>query len=879
MKKASIAFLLLFQTFFSQGQFIPSVGSMNLGQGSNGSYSNQPRTSTKSGKRDVIYAPKEKSNVDSIRSNRFTNSQNYTQLIQEDTAKISLRKKIFGFSIFNNKGGTFEPNLKIATPQNYIVGPDDEIIVDINGYSEEHYNLTVSPDGFVKINKVGNVYVAGLSIEEVKTKLIKKLSSIYVGLKKAGTSESATNLYASISLGNIRTVSVTVQGEVMFPGTYSVPSLARVFNVLYLAGGPNENGTFREVQLIRRNRVIGTIDLYDYLTQGYSKNDYLIHDQDIIKVGVYKTRIELRGKVKRAGIFEILPTEKLDFVINNFAGGFSEDAYKDKVKIVRYTSKERKLVDLNGEVFNSFSPQTGDIVQIDPVILDRFENRLEVIGEVFRPGIFSLESNPTLKQLINSAGGLKENAFIKRINIQRLGPDLNPMNISVNMQDLLNNPNSDINLQREDKIYVYSKLDLREEYTVTLHGEINGNDETKNTNPLNSNLSKKENDRINSNVGNNQAFDNKGLVEETRPSMLSESESNDQEDDTESEISEDLKSKNSSNTLLNRQIKLTLPYVEKMTVEDLIIRGGGLRESAATGSVEVVRRKKNTLVNQESITSQIAEVIKFPISKNLELDQTSSKFELEPFDEVFVRSSPNYELQQFITIKGQVFYPGIYGLEKKDDRISDIIKRAGGLNRQAYPQGAKLLRITQISDSEKRRKSEQLADIQDNFSNVNINKEKEKIVNSKHETIGIDLTDALNNPGGDNDLFLNEGDILDIPREPQTVKVTGEVLYPNSVKYTSHYNVKDYISQAGGFTSTSARKRIYVLYSNGSVKRAKNFLFVKFYPRIEKGSEIIVPQKVKVASTSQQIVSIVGLLTGTVTSLVGIITLIKATAQ
>jgi len=189
------------------------------------------------------------------------------------------------------------------------VGPDDEIIVDINGYSEEHYNLTVSPDGFVKINKVGNVYVAGLSIEEVKSKLIKKLSSIYVGLKKAGTTESATNLYASISLGNIRTVSVTVQGEVMFPGTYSVPSLARVFNVLYLAGGPNENGTFREVQLIRRNRIIGTIDLYDYLTQGYSKNDFLIHDQDIIKVGVYKTRIELRGKVKRAGIFEILPSE------------------------------------------------------------------------------------------------------------------------------------------------------------------------------------------------------------------------------------------------------------------------------------------------------------------------------------------------------------------------------------------------------------------------------------------------------------------------------------------------------------------------------------------------------------------------------------------
>jgi len=850
---------------------------MNMGTGSPAI--NQSRTSSKSSKREIIYAPREKSTEDSIRNNRLASSQANANESLADTAKINLRKKIFGYSIFNNKGGTFEPNLKIATPQNYIVGPDDEIIVDINGYSEEHYNLTVNPDGFVKINKVGNVFVAGLSIEEVKTKLIKKLSSIYVGLKKAGGSASPTNLYASISLGNIRTVSVTVQGEVNFPGTYSVPSLARVFNVLYLAGGPNENGTFREVQLIRRNRVISTIDLYDYLTQGYSKNDFLVHDQDIIKVGVYKTRLELKGKVKKTGIFETLPTEKLDFVINNFAGGFSEDAYKEKVKVVRFTSRERKLIDLDAAVLSSFTPLSGDIIQIDPINLERFENRLEVIGEVFRPGIFSLESNPTLKKLIESAGGLKENAFVGRINIERLGPDLNPMNVSVNMLDLMKSPNKDINLQREDKIYVYSKLELREAYTVTIHGEINGKKETSDNKKAKSQDTYNSSEVSQTYASQRMNSDYTNSTESTGQSNKSELNVEEDLDNSESEISEDLKSNNSANTLLNRQIKLTLPFIEKMTVEDLIIKGGGLRESAATGSVEVVRRKKNTLVSQESITSQIAEVIRFSISKNLELDPSSSKFELEPFDEVFVRSSPNYELQQFVTIKGQVFYPGIYGLEKKDDRISDIIQRAGGLNRQAYPQGAKLLRLIQVSDSEKKRKAEQLAEIQDNFANVNINREPEKTVVNKHETIGIDLNDALANPGGANDLYLNEGDILDIPKEPQTVKVTGEVLYPNSVKFTSSYNVRDYISQAGGFTSTSARKRIYVLYSNGSVKRAKNLLFIKFYPRIEKGSEIIIPQKVKVASTSQQIVSIVGLLTGTVTSLVGIITLIKATAQ
>lgn len=866
--------VVLVSAFNLMGQLAPFGSSVNMNtQNTNGIY--QPKNSSKSSRREVIYAPNERIKNDSITNVRLSTANNTNEILKSDTAVTNLRKKIFGFSIFNNKGGTFEPNLKIATPQNYVVGPDDEIIVDINGYSEEHYNLIVSPDGYVKINKVGNVYVAGLTIEEVKSRLIKKLSTIFVGLKKAGSNMSATNLYASISLGNIRTVSVTIQGEVSFPGTYSVPSLARVFNVLYLAGGPNENGTFRQIQLIRNKRVISSIDLYDYLTQGYSKNDMLVHDQDIIKVGVYKSRIELKGKVKKNGLFEVLPNENLDFIINNFAGGFTEDAFTEKIKITRYTNTERKLIDLNTDVLNSFLPKTGDIIQVDPINFERFENRLEVIGEVFRPGLFSLESNPTLKKLIESAGGLKENAFVGRINIQRLGLDLTPINISVNFSDILTNAAKDIILQREDKIYVYSKLDLRESYSVTLHGEINGNRSLFNTNEINRNNSKDINSDTSYLADEEYASSSENNNSKDESKRFS---ANNEESKAESEISEEFKSNNASNSLLNRQVKLTLPFVENMTVEDLIIKGGGLRESAATGFVEVVRRKKNTSgENKDLINSQIAEISKFSISKNLELDKASSTFKLEPFDEVFVRSSPNYELQQFITVKGQVFYPGIYGLEKKDERISDILNRAGGLNRQAFPEGAKLLRISQISDSEKKQKSEQLADIQDNFNNVKINKEKAII--SKHETIGIDLVDALNNPGGVNDLFLNEGDILDIPKEPQTVKVTGEVLYPNSVKYTTTFGVKDYISQAGGFTSSSARKRIYVLYSNGSVKRAKNLLFLKFYPRIAKGAEIIVPQKVKVSSTSQQIVSIVSVLTGTVTSIIGIITLIKATAQ
>jgi protein involved in polysaccharide export with SLBB domain len=315
-----------------------------------------------------------------------------------------------------------------------------------------------------------------------------------------------------------------------------------------------------------------------------------------------------------------------------------------------------------------------------------------------------------------------------------------------------------------------------------------------------------------------------------------------------------------------------------MTVEDIILKAGGLKESAATGFVEIVRRKKNIgLDNPDLVNSQIAEIIRFSIAKNLSLDKSASTFELLPFDEVFVRSSPNYETQQFVTVKGQVLFPGVYGIEKKDQRLSEIISRAGGLNKQAYPEGARLIRKIILSDTEKSRKKEQLEEISDNYDNTTI--KNDPLLNKGFETIGIDLVQAIENPLGENDLILNDGDYVEIPKEPQTVKISGEVLYPNSVKYLNSKNFSDYISEAGGYTSNSVRKRAYVLYSNGSVKRVKSFLFMRVNPKIEKGAEIIIPAKSKSVNYSQQIISLVSVLTGTVTSIIGIITLIKATAN
>ena len=868
---------LIFSQVFPLGLQIPNL----LRSG----YSNNiaPQQSN-SQKRAYLPTNKEKLFNDSIINTRTSNANLATSDI--DTALVSLRKKIFGYSIFNNKVGVFEPNLKIATPKSYIIGPDDELIVDINGYSEEHYTLNVNADGFVKINRIGNVFVSGLTIEEAKNRIIKKLSQIYVGLRSNSNNPGPMTLSASISLGNIRTVSVTIQGEVMFPGTYSVPSLARVMNVLYLAGGPNEKGTFREIQVIRNKKVFATIDLYDLLTSGIQKNDINIQDQDIIKVGVYKNRIELKGNIKREGLFEVLSNENFDYVLNEFGGGFTENAFKDLIKVKRFTNRDLKLIDLNADFFNSFHPISGDVFQAESIDENHFDNKVSISGEVFRPGDFSLDSNPTLLKLISRAGGLRETSFLERGVIQRVNADLSADNLAFNLQDIINKKSPDISLKREDQVTIFSILDLKEKYTVTIHGEINLKTLKKATKAINeinnssSRLSisgdeKNNQNKLNQLNNNNNRSDNFNVSGGNDISNLQDEEGNNV---VSSEISDEFKSNETSDALINRQVKLTLPYSDHMTVEDLILKAGGLRESAATGYVEIVRRKKNIgFDNPSLINSQIAEIIKFSISNKLQLDNTASKFELAPFDEVFIRTSPNYELQQFVTVQGQIVFPGVFGLERKDERLSDIVKRAGGLNNQAFPEGAKLIRKNHLTEAEKIRKIDQLNEISDNFTGAVIqNKEK---YNKETEKIGIDLVSALKNPGGEEDLFLLEGDIIDIPKEPQTVKVTGEVLYPNSVKYLSTNTFKDFINGSGGYTTSSARNKSYVIYSNGSVKRVKSFGFIKLYPKIDKGAEIIVPKEIKSTSSGQQIASIVGIFTGTLTSLIGIVVLIRSTTN
>lgn len=714
--------------------------------------------------------------------------------------KLLLREKIFGSSIFNNKNLKFDANLNIATPVDYRLGPGDVLNVELYGFSQKTFNLKVQPDGYVNIEKFGLVPVNGLTVEEAKERIKNKLSKIYVGLNSVNG--YSTNTYLNASLGDIRSIRVYVIGDVINPGTFSVPSISSVMTALYLAGGPSEIGSFRNIELIRKNKIVANIDLYEFITTGMKGNDVRLQDEDRILVNPYKTRVELIGNVKKPSLIEPLPSENLDKIIE-YAGGFTEEAYTNKLKVQRNTDRERKLIDVKGTEIAGFKLQNGDKITVDK-ILERVENQVNINGAVFRPGSYSLTENPTLLTLLKSAENFKEDAYLQKVRIVRLKPDLTVSIFNVNLAKIVNGEEPDVTLQREDRIEISSNFDLKEIYTVGIRGEIN-----------------KE-----------TALNADGTAPELQKA----------------------------------------PFYNDMTLMDLLMYGNGLKESAAGGSIDVTRRKrKSGAMDDVSITSDLGQTYSFKIKSNLQLEEADAKFLLEPFDEVFVRASPNYETQQFITITGQVIKQGPYGLLRKDERLSDIIKRAGGISDFAFVEGATLVRQNVLTNIELETKRKQL-DALKNTKNAAL--EVEEVETVTRERIGIDLDKAMKNPGSNYDVILQDGDVLTIPKKPQTVKLSGEVLYPNTTQFDDNFSFRDYISRAGGYTGQSLRKSSYILYANGSVDRTKRILFFNAYPKVRPGSEIIVPVKVKKTTFGE----VVGTLAGVSTALgtiIGILTLLK----
>lgn len=701
------------------------------------------------------------------RNDASTLTEEQRRKLDSESLFNSVKPKIFGEDLFKNGNLSFEPNLRMATPKSYVIGPDDELLIDLTGDNEANYKLKVSTEGTINLQYVGRIAVGGLSIEQAESKIRSAMAKTYPALRSGRTT-------VAINLGNIRSIKVTVLGEVVKPGSYTLPSLVTVFNALYASGGPNPNGSFRKIQVIRNNRMVSTIDVYDFLLRGIQTNNIRLQDQDVINVPVYQSRVEVTGEVKRPAFFEVLARESLDDVLR-FAGGFSNLAYTARIKVLQNTNKERRITDVQAEAFSSYGPLNGDKYIVEP-ILDRFENRIEITGAVFRPGPYELEKGLTLKGLILKADGLREDAFLSRGYISRLNPDNSLALVSFDVDKVLKGTAPDISLQREDKVTINSIFDLREEYKVSIQGDVR------------------------------------------QPG--------------------------------------TFPYADNTSLEALIQMAGGFKEGASPQRIEVSRRVKNSDVT--SVSARTAEV--FTVDVNPDLSLKSNGFVLQPFDIVSVRSSEGYQVQKHVRLEGEVLHPGTYAITRRDERISELIARAGGLSPLAYVEGASLKRTeinsAKIADSLERDKEERakilnLQRLKESGARDTTSIEKDLNV-LRSDLVGINLQRILKKPLSAEDLIVEDGDVIRIPKRLQTVRITGEVLQPNSIVFNKGKSFKDYINGAGGFSYNAYKKGAYVVYSNGSVESARKFLFFNNYPEIKSGAEIFVPKRAERERLSTQ---------------------------
>jgi protein involved in polysaccharide export with SLBB domain len=659
-----------------------------------------------------------------------------------------LEKKVFGAELFSNRNLTFEPNLKIATPTNYQLGPDDELIVDIYGYSEATHRLKVTPEGYIRIPLIGPVQVSGLSIEQARKKIISQLTTIYSGISSGNTS-------VNITLGSIRSIKVNILGEVNMPGSYTLSSLATVFNALYASGGPNKNGSFRNIKIIRAGKTVATVDVYEFLVKGEIKGNIRLMDQDIIKVSAYDNRIELSGEVKRPAYYEVAKNETLEDIVG-YAGGFTDQAYKDRIKVTRNTNKERSVADVPNEMFGMFTPKSGDVYEIGKII-DRYENRVEIRGAVFRPGVYAIEDGLTLSKLIKKADGLKEDAFTSRAIVYRLKEDNSLEVINFDVNEVLSGKN-DITLKREDLIEINSKMALKEAYVITVLGEV------------------------------------------LRPGKY--------------------------------------PFADKARVEDIIIAAGGLKENASRKKIEIARRFKT---DGTTVGESAATIITYEVDE--ELKNNKDVF-LMPYDIITIYSTPGYVEQKIVKIEGEVNYPGQYTIASKTERISDLVKRSGGITQFAFTNGAVLIRTKKLTEADKVIRQQKIdALVKQTKDTSRLQEIIENEVGNLTSIVGIDLAKILKNPNGKADLLLEDGDLISVPNTKQTVKISGEVLYPVRIPYKGLKSFRSYVRGSGGFTQRALKSRSYVVYANGSAKATKNFLVFRIHPKVLPGSEIIIPAR------------------------------------
>jgi protein involved in polysaccharide export with SLBB domain len=704
------------------------------------------------------------------------------QQIATDTTSVNLpqndepdRPNVFGAQLFSRSGINFTPSLNIPTPVNYQLGAGDELIVTIWGDRTDRLQLTVSPEGTVSLQNRGPVYVNGLTIEQARERLMGQLVQLYSGLRSSG---GQATTFAEISLGRVRTINVTVTGEVRNPGSYAINALATVFNALYNSGGPNDIGSFRNIRVIRNNEVAVEFDLYNFLLYGNQSSNIRLRDQDVIQVMPFVSRVSIEGQILRPAQYELKGSETYQDLVN-MAGGFTSEAYTRQIQIRRYTDTQRRIVTVPMELYSDFVLLNGDRIDV-PEILDRYENRVSLAGAIWRPGEYELKEGMTLSQLIAEADGVRPDAFMSRGLINRVKPDLSFEQVSFNVEDVITNPAQyDILLQREDEVIIRGVRDLRDEAIVEIDGAV-------------------------------------------------------------------------------REAGVYV-WLENMTLQDLVLKANGFRDSAELSRIEIARRANDT-----NISGKLVESIIVTLDGNLSSAQTQlERVVLQPYDVVFVHRRPDFQVQQFVTLEGEVKYPGRYAIISQNERLSDIIARAGGLTNLAYVPGARITR---------QRSSIDRAQVDYGFLDESEMMDSLATTEMTEETtsrIGIDLEAALRNPNSRENLYIREGDVVRIPQIAQTVRVSGAVMQEVEVRYVPGANYSYYINRAGGLSPRALKKRSYVVYANGDVDRSRKFLWMTVdRPDIEPGAEIVVPLKPERREiTAQESISIMSMVVGMTTTL------------
>ena len=699
---------------------------------------------------------------------------NSTMLDEKPQAQeVAQQDAVFGRNIFNTRNLTFEPNVNIATPPNYRLGPGDEVVIDIWGASQNTIRQQVSPDGTINLEQLGPVFLSGMTIDRAQQYLTGELRKIY--------SDQSNQI--RVTLGNTRTIQINVMGEVVQPGTYALSAFSTVFHALYRAGGVSGIGSLRNVKVSRGGQIVATVDVYQFIMQGKTRDDIRLEEGDVIIVPAYDALVQITGNVKRPMRYEMKKGETLSTLLK-YAGGFTSDAYTKSLRIVRQNGKEYQVNTVDDTDYSVCKMHDGDVVTAE-AILDRFTNKLEVRGAVYRPGIYELGGKlNTVRELVDKADGLMADAFTGRAVLYRERENKTREVKQIDIRAIMEGTQPDIPLQKNDVLYIPSIHDLEDLGNVQIFGEV------------------------------------------THPGDY--------------------------------------PYADNMTLEDLVITAGGLRESASVVRVDVARRIKDPKSTESSAT--IGQTFSFGLKDGFVVDGEPG-FTLQPYDQVFVRRSPGYSAQQNVTVNGEVLYGGTYALTSKSERISSIIAKAGGATPFAYVKGAKLTRVAN---------EEEIKRMQD-VVNLLRRQVSEEMMDSlgitvqRTFTVGIDLEAALANPGSDADIVLREGDVISVPEYNNTVKIDGAVMMPNTVSFKKGESVKYYISQAGGYGQNAKKSKKFIIYMNGQIAEVKG----SGKSQIEPGCEIIVPSKRKRQFNLSNVVGLASSITSLGTMAAAIAALVK----